>query len=242
MELNEVDQYLKHLETLFDHVRLIDYPNLSELTLEDNEFKVSEYHCYEYWLRGKRCTNCISARAYNTKEKVTKFEFIDECAYLVVANYLEIDGKGCVIECITKLNDVQLFHENEEIFREKMNQYYDETYLNYATHLPNKRYYDDQVANIEYSGGILLKTDYLNKNAISEIIKRIHKTDIFVQLKIDEYLLLFHKTDSTRVRYLTIEIKAILVNEAIVHKLASIYEKNKAQTLLEKLRQAISDS
>lgn len=42
------------------------------------------------------------------KQKTSKFEFIDDDMYLLVANYLEVDGRPCVLENILHLDDETL--------------------------------------------------------------------------------------------------------------------------------------
>ena len=61
--------------------------------------------CHMVWNKSGRCENCISSKALARKESLNKIEFKDEQAYFVMAKYVEVGGRGCVLEMVSKLSD-----------------------------------------------------------------------------------------------------------------------------------------
>ena len=68
--------------------------------------------------------------AYDCRGKKTKLEFADKSAYQVTAKYLEIDGKGYVLELVQKLDDeVPNEPYNNSCTRDKLSPYRDRLYI-----------------------------------------------------------------------------------------------------------------
>ncbi len=57
------------------------------------------------WNKAGRCENCISAKVFASKKTLNKIEFNGEDAYFVLSRYVEINGRGCVLEMVSKLSN-----------------------------------------------------------------------------------------------------------------------------------------
>ena len=91
-------------------MRLVDVSLTTEYTMsDDGTFIAGEYQCYAVWNKNQRCENCISAKAYALKGKLSKFEFVNDEIYFVVSVYSKIEGTEFMIEMVSKLNDDTLF-------------------------------------------------------------------------------------------------------------------------------------
>ena len=87
-------------------VRLVDPGHRKVLTLDsDGILTEKPGSCHMVWNRDTRCENCISAKAYARKTILNKIEFKDEEAYFVISKYIEVGGRGCMLEMVTRLTD-----------------------------------------------------------------------------------------------------------------------------------------
>ena len=99
-------QFLQRLRGIFDVVRLVDPGHRKVLALDSDGILTEEPgHCHMVWNRDSRCENCISAKAYARKTILNKIEFKDEEAYFVISKYIEVGGRGCMLEMVTRLTD-----------------------------------------------------------------------------------------------------------------------------------------
>ena len=98
--------FLRRLQGIFDVVRLVDPGHRKVLTLDsDGILTEKPGSCHMVWNRDTRCENCISAKAYARKTILNKIEFKDEEAYFVISKYIEVGGRGCMLELVTRLTD-----------------------------------------------------------------------------------------------------------------------------------------
>lgn len=118
----EIRQILASLREIYDIVRVVD--PIRNLILEFPENRdepvAQEYHCYAVWNKEQRCENCISVCAFKEKARKTKYEFIDYEVYSVVSKYIEVRGRGLVLEIVCRNNDEVLlgaFGHNEFVDR-----------------------------------------------------------------------------------------------------------------------------
>ena len=57
-------------------------------------------------IKNRRCENCISAKVFcPQKTEMTKFEFVNDDIYQVIAKYVVIDGTPLVMEMVFKMTD-----------------------------------------------------------------------------------------------------------------------------------------
>ena len=99
-------RFLRRLQGIFDVVRLVDPEHRKVLALDsDGILTEKPGNCHMVWNKDTRCENCISAKAYARKTILNKIEFKDEKAYFVISKYIEVGGRGCMLELVTRLTD-----------------------------------------------------------------------------------------------------------------------------------------
>lgn len=143
-------QALGELHAIFDLVRVVDPVRAVEHHLTDpisggqNE---AEYNCYAVWNhRRERCINCISLRALQEGERQTKYEFVDNDIFYVVAMPIEVEGRPLVLEIVSKVNDQVLLSAygiNE--FVSRITAFNAQLHLDSGTGLFNKHYFDEKL-------------------------------------------------------------------------------------------------
>ena len=148
MTKTETMELIRHLQVVFDLVRLVDAAVTTQYSLNDRgELEAEPYRCYAVWNKTDRCENCIAAKAVAQKGKLTKFEFIGREIYHVMAMYLEIEGAPFVLEMVSRVTDDALFGAyGQNKFAEAINSYNQRLYIDPLTGAYNRRYYEDQMA------------------------------------------------------------------------------------------------
>lgn len=78
MTKQEIIALIDQLKLVFDIVRLVDANMTHQLSINScGEFVAEPYRCYAIWNKTSRCDNCVSAKAFSRKDKLSKFEFVD---------------------------------------------------------------------------------------------------------------------------------------------------------------------
>lgn len=134
------------MSQLFDVVRLVDPISMMAYTIEGGELRAQPDRCFHVWNKTARCENCLSARCFMERERYSKFEFIDNDIYHVVAQPVEVDGKRYVLEVATASNDnvlLSAFGNNE--FVDRVTTFNRKMYTDDLTGLSNRRYLDERL-------------------------------------------------------------------------------------------------
>lgn len=106
MTAREVNMEIEMLKTVFDIVRLVDVSRTAPVNIGSDDCSYeAEHKCFAVWNKGRRCENCISAKVFARKNKMTKFEFVNDDIYQVIAKYVVIDGTPLVMEMVFKMTD-----------------------------------------------------------------------------------------------------------------------------------------
>lgn len=209
MTKTETMELIRHLQVVFDLVRLVDAAVTTQYSLNDRgELEAEPYRCYAVWNKTDRCENCIAAKAVAQKGKLTKFEFIGREIYHVMAMYLEIEGDPFVLEMVSRVTDDALFGAyGQNKFAEAINSYNQRLYIDPLTGAYNRRYYEDQMAVLGSSraAAIMDVDDFKQINdtyghpvgdmALKAIVQAtlscIRSTDAVIRYGGDEFLILF---------------------------------------------------
>ncbi|MDD3221792.1 MAG: GGDEF domain-containing protein [Clostridia bacterium] len=211
MTKEEVRLLIRESQTIFDVVRLVDVSMTAQITLtEDGEMKQEPYQCYAVWNKQGRCENCISAKAFAQKCRMTKFEFVDHDVYYVVSKYLEIDDEGYILELVTKISDETLFGvygKNE--FSEAISDYNKKLYMDSLTGAYNRRYYEEQLQGLPNASGVAmidvdnfkqindrfghLAGDMALKTIVQTVLSCVRTSDAVVRYGGDEFMLIFRQ-------------------------------------------------
>ena len=169
--------------------------------------KIGMCQCYDFWKKNKPCENCTSMKAYAEKKQKTKLEFLDADVFLVISRYLEIDDEACVMELVKHLeNDTLIDTDGRDKLVGKLKGYQDKLYIDPVTGVYNRRYFEDEIRNMQNSAGVAMidLDDFKLYNDIyghdmgdqvlcivADVIKNcIRKTDKLIRYGGDEFLLI----------------------------------------------------
>ena len=197
----------KMLEKVFDVVRFLE-GDFFEQMQDDPRIgvKIGMCQCYDFWKKNKPCENCTSMKAYAEKKQKTKLEFLDADVFLVISRYLEIDDEACVMELVKHLeNDTLIDTDGRDKLVGKLKGYQDKLYIDPVTGVYNRRYFEDEIRNMQNSAGVAMidLDDFKLYNDIyghdmgdqvlcivADVIKNcIRKTDKLIRYG-DEFLLI----------------------------------------------------
>ena len=158
MSMDQFEPELKLYKSLFTIARLIDSESICRVERERDAALPGDDPCpmkNERW-KQHPCENCAVCEAYDCRGKKTKLEFADKSVYQVTAKYLEIDGKGYVLELVQKLDgEVPNEPYNDSCTRDKLSPYRDRLYIDPVAHPAyNRRYYEDMLKNSVMDAGV----------------------------------------------------------------------------------------
>lgn len=142
---------LQYLQITYDLVRYVN-PVTKKLIHVERDGRVweSEFSCYAVWNRNEGCSNCISAKTVRTKERMMKFEITERDIFQIVSMYVEIDGKPCCLEMVSKLDDsfIPEGYSKEEVLS-SIRIHKEKSYIDWVTGIYNKRYYAEKLCRME---------------------------------------------------------------------------------------------
>ena len=200
--------FLKRLQGIFDVVRLVDPEHRKVLALDsDGILTEKPGNCHMVWNRDARCENCISAKACARKTVLNKIEFKDEEAYFVISKYIEVGGRGCMLEMVTRLTDGRwLDMGGHRLLLDRCDGMERSAFVDPLTGAYTRRYFDKFLAGGEMSGGVAmidvdqfksvndsfghLVGDEALKTVAEAMQNCLRQTDILIRYGGDEFLLL----------------------------------------------------
>lgn len=223
----------KMLEKVFDVVRFLE-GDFFEQMQDDPRIgvKIGMCQCYDFWKKNKPCENCTSMKAYAEKKQKTKLEFLDADVFLVISRYLEIDDEACVMELVKHLeNDTLIDTDGRDKLVGKLKGYQDKLYIDPVTGVYNRRYFEDEIRNMQNSAGVAMidLDDFKLYNDIyghdmgdqvlcivADVIKDcIRKTDKLIRYGGDEFLLILSDMVRGTLRGKLFQIQEAIENATI---------------------------
>lgn len=223
----------KMLEKVFDVVRFLE-GDFFEQMQDDPRIgvKIGMCQCYDFWKKNKPCENCTSMKAYAEKKQKTKLEFLDADVFLVISRYLEIDDEACVMELVKHLeNDTLIDTDGRDKLVGKLKGYQDKLYIDPVTGVYNRRYFEDEIRNMQNSAGVAMidLDDFKLYNDIyghdmgdqvlcivADVIKNcIRKTDKLIRYGGDEFLLILSDMVRGTLRGKLLQIQEVIENATI---------------------------
>lgn len=194
---------------IFDTVRLVDVSITTQhLISDDGKIEEGLYQCYAVWNKNKRCENCISAKAFALKSKLTKFEFVENEVYFVVSVYTEVEGTAYVLEMVSKLNDETLFGAfGKDKFIQSIKNHNKKLYIDSLTGAYNRHYYDEQLRTFNRINSVVMIDadnfkhindtyghsigDFVLKEIVKVMSSYIRTSDAVIRWGGDEFLIVF---------------------------------------------------
>ena len=229
----QVAEEAKMLEKVFDVVRFLEGDFFEQM--QDDPcigVKIGMCQCYDFWKKNKPCENCTSMKAYAEKKQKTKLEFLDADVFLVISRYLEIDDEACVMELVKHLeNDTLIDTDGRDKLVGKLKGYQDKLYIDPVTGVYNRRYFEDEIRNMQNSAGVAMidLDDFKLYNDIyghdmgdqvlcivADVIKDcIRKTDKLIRYGGDEFLLILSDMVRGTLRGKLLQIQEAIENATI---------------------------
>ena len=229
----QAEEEAKMLEKVFDVVRFLE-GDFFEQMQDDPRIgvKIGMCQCYDFWKKNKPCENCTSMKAYAEKKQKTKLEFLDADVFLVISRYLEIDDEACVMELVKHLeNDTLIDTDGRDKLVGKLKGYQDKLYIDPVTGVYNRRYFEDEIRNMQNSAGVAMidLDDFKLYNDIyghdmgdqvlcivADVIKNcIRKTDKLIRYGGDEFLLILPDMVRGTLRGKLLQIQEAIENATI---------------------------
>ena len=101
----------------------------------------------------------MSEKALTQKKQCTKLECLDNNIYQIIAKYLEIDGVPCVMEMVHRLDNENLIdNDGRRILMDNLTGYKNELYRDPLTGVYNRRYYEDNIKDLNENSGVAMIT------------------------------------------------------------------------------------
>lgn len=203
---------LSHLfhtyQPLFETVRLVDPGICMQVTPGPDGPSVRENdHCYAVWCNKQRCERCISQDAVRTRQIQNKVESIGKDMYYIIAVCIEVDGTPYSLECMNPIRLDSGPGGQEEYLLNQLLMRNRQVYMDSATQVFNRRYYDEQLRELsgEYAVAMIDVDNFKQVNdrfghaAGDAALYRVAQTmrsllrssDALVRYGGDEFFLLF---------------------------------------------------
>ena len=205
---DQPEALLERLKDFFDIVRLVDPERTKVLSLgKDGRLTEMPGTCYMVWNKSGRCENCISNKALARKESLNKIEFKDDQAYFVMAKYVEVGGRGCVLEMVSKLSDGRwLDMGGHRMLLDRGSNFDRSAFVDSLTGAYSRQYFECFLAESEQvEGVVMIDVDHLKEvndrfghlvgdkalqSVAQSILSNLRQTDVLVRYGGDEFLLL----------------------------------------------------
>ena len=229
----EAYEAVTSLKRIFDLVRLVDPTTSTVLTLDETgRFTGESYPCFSLWERGEKCENCISYRCMQEKNRLTKLEITESCAYQIVSEYLNVDGRECVLELGSKISDGVWMTSAGKQFRLD-GAYGQDFYLDPVTGAYSRRYLEDQQPELEKGEALAvidvdhfkqindthghLAGDAVLRHVALVILDCVKPTDTLIRYGGDEFLLVLSQIPPEKFRVTLDKIRAAINETPIPH-------------------------
>lgn len=206
----QIEAKMEDYRQIFDVVRLIDKETIERMN-EDGEHRdvIAPCPCYSFWNKTKQCTNCITSLTMEDRRQRVKIEFVEDEAYQVISHYVQVDGKGYVMEMVNHLENSGMSDEDvRRKLEHKIMSYKEKLYIDVLTGAHNRRFYEEKLKSTKCYGGVAmldvddfkLYNDSLGHAAgdealvtvVNAVKECIRKTDLIIRFGGDEFLIVVH--------------------------------------------------
>ncbi len=159
MTVQEAKEMIQQLRKVFSIVRLLDPVQHIEIDSDkmQEDTTPQSHQCYDFWKKGKCCTNCIAKMVSETEPQKTRLEIMDSTMYQIVAKYVEINDKAYVLELVNALDQTVVTDKNSwKTLRSEIADYDKELYIDALTGAYNRKYYEDKLKDINTPSGVAM--------------------------------------------------------------------------------------
>ena len=205
MTARQAEKEIENFKKVFQAVRLFPVEDADHIRESCRENQSGCEKC-NFQEMEQQCQNCVVANAAASRSERGKLEVFDGVLYQLIARYVEIGGKEYVMELIRLLDNEWSFGQlNHEKLVDLFVHYNDKLYKDAITDAFNRRYYEDEMKEREWTAGIALVdlddfklyNDTYGHNAgdmalrtVADVVrKHIRKSDCLIRFGGDEFLL-----------------------------------------------------
>lgn len=203
----ELPEYTERLRQLFTDARIIDRETVRGLCSGEIRNDAGGHDGNgDFWREHSECTDCVCCRAYADHGRHTKLGLSGDGVYQVIAQYIEIDGEGAVLEIINRLDgDIDMVADRGELIS-RIADHRDEVYRDIMTGAYNRRYYEERLRRFPLTAGVAMIDidDFKVYNDVyghdtgdavisaigKALLSGIRKTDSLIRYGGDEFLLI----------------------------------------------------
>ena len=160
-DYDALKERLEELSSAFDVIRVID-PKTRLVVGFDDKGKViaEEPMCTAPWNRYGECQQCIMKKAFEEKSKASKFEFLKQNIYFIIAQYMEYGKRPLVVEMVSTMEKSLLIGTPGRTgFIEKMSRFNAELYKDSLTKAWNRKYYDEKLKRTTHQALAMIDVD-----------------------------------------------------------------------------------
>ena len=211
MTAQEAKKEIEMLKTVFDIVRLVDVSRTTPVNIgTDDCFHEADHKCYAVWNKDGRCENCISAKVFAHRNRMTKFEFVNDDIYQVISKYVVIEGTPLVMEMVFKMTDkIFLGAYGSGPLIDKISKFNRELYEDPLTGARNRRYFEEQLKSLDkmWASAMIDVDNFKQINdsyghvagdaalstIVSTIFAHVRPDDVVLRYGGDEFLLMFEE-------------------------------------------------
>jgi len=145
-KLAEIREEIEILKNTFDIVRLVEPIQRLVCDIHEDTIGYNEFNCHNAWEKEKRCQNCISVKALQDKQDYTKFEFVQNEIYFVIARFVKVDERELVLEMVIKVSqNILLRGDGYNEFVDRIIAFNESLYTDALTGIYNRRYVNEQL-------------------------------------------------------------------------------------------------
>lgn len=162
----DLKNYIDGLAKIFNVVRIVDPVENKVPFTERLEDTAVHINCYDYWQTGEICKNCISAKSIKENKVVTKIEYNEKGAFLVLAKPVMLDNKKYALEMLLSMDEIDtvidLNKENSKKIESVISKLEENLMIDELTGVYNRRFINKELSSINESG----KYDDIDKIAL----------------------------------------------------------------------------
>ncbi|SDZ10721.1 diguanylate cyclase (GGDEF) domain-containing protein [Proteiniborus ethanoligenes] len=147
--LEELQLHLDFFKKMYQVVRIVDPTTKKVLNYNDKSIEYTDGICYSYWENDSMCENCVSMRAFFSKDTVYKLEYLSDKVYMITAIPIRSTDGLVILELLKDVTHTMLIdtEDNEKAHNIKsyISNMNDMVVKDPLTGLYNRRFIDERL-------------------------------------------------------------------------------------------------